>query len=103
VKPRKSATAASALAEGDRRRSDQLGGSIGTEAKANGPKTQRRDRTPRAIDLSNALGVYDGQNLCGFIRSVDGHHLAYGPDHALIGTFGKFLDAMRSLPGGMAS
>jgi hypothetical protein len=67
-------------------------------------KSRGRAQAPkRSIDLSDALAVFDGQRLCGFVRSVDGHHLAYGPDRALIGSFGKFLDAMRSLPDGRGS
>jgi hypothetical protein len=66
---------------------------------------ERAQATKRSINIDHpdTLAVYDGQKICGYVRSVDGHHhLAYGPDRALIGSFGKFLDAMRALPGGRA-
>ena len=102
----KAATAASAHAEGDRRRVDRLGGSIGTEAKTNRPKTQRRRRAKVNADLrspiphvnANSLAVTDGTVTAGFIVEHIDAHFAFGPDQKLIGKFPTRAAAIAALP-----
>jgi len=99
--PRKAATAASAHAEGDRRRVDRLGRSIGTEAKANRRKTQCRDRAPRAIPSPTApgyLAIYDSQDLVATLVQRDQSHHLFSPSGKWLGAYASRAEAMRAAP-----
>ena len=101
MSPRKAATAASAHAEGDRRRVDQLGGVIDRNAKTKRQKTQHRDRAPRAIPSPTApgfLSLYDGQSLLATYVERDGAHFLFDSSGVLVGSFKSRAEAMRAAP-----